>query len=38
LSCREVIKGAVNKGWGELNASAFIQNLEEQAGIQVKKK
>lgn len=34
---REVIKGAVNKGWGELNASAFIQNLEEQAGVQVKK-
>jgi 3-hydroxyisobutyrate dehydrogenase-like beta-hydroxyacid dehydrogenase len=34
---REVIKGAVNKGWGELNASAFIQNLEDQAGVQVKK-
>jgi len=34
---REVIKGAVNKGWGELNASAFIQNLEEQAGVQVKR-
>jgi 3-hydroxyisobutyrate dehydrogenase-like beta-hydroxyacid dehydrogenase len=34
----EVIKAAVNKGWGELNASAFIQNLEEQAGVQVKKK
>lgn len=33
----EVIKGAVNKGWGELNASALIQNLEEQAGVQVKK-
>jgi 3-hydroxyisobutyrate dehydrogenase-like beta-hydroxyacid dehydrogenase len=34
---REVIKGAVNKGWGELNASAFIMNLEEQAGVQVKR-
>ena len=34
---REVIKGAVNKGWGELNASAFILGLEEQAGVQVKK-
>lgn len=34
---RENIKGAVNKGWGELNASAFIQNLEDQAGVQVKK-
>ncbi len=33
----EVIKGAVNKGWGELNASALIKNLEEQAGVQVKK-
>ena len=33
----EVIKGAVNKGWGDLNASALIQNLEEQAGVQVKK-
>lgn len=34
---REVIKGAVNKGWGELNASALIKNLEDQAGVQVKK-
>lgn len=34
---REVIKSAVNKGWGELNASAFIQSLEEQAGVVVKK-
>jgi 3-hydroxyisobutyrate dehydrogenase-like beta-hydroxyacid dehydrogenase len=33
---RENIKAAVNRGWGELNASAFIQNLEEQAGVQVK--
>jgi len=33
---REVIKGAVNKGWGELNASALIRNLEDQAGIEVK--
>jgi 3-hydroxyisobutyrate dehydrogenase-like beta-hydroxyacid dehydrogenase len=35
---REVIKGAVNKGWGDLNASVFIQNLEEQAGVEVKKR
>ncbi len=35
---RETIKGAVNRGWGELNASAFIRNLEEQASVQVKKK
>jgi 3-hydroxyisobutyrate dehydrogenase-like beta-hydroxyacid dehydrogenase len=34
---REVIKGAINKGWGEENASAFIRNLEEQAGVVVKK-
>jgi 3-hydroxyisobutyrate dehydrogenase-like beta-hydroxyacid dehydrogenase len=33
---REVIKGAVNKGWGEENASAFIKNLEEMAGVEVK--
>jgi len=33
---REQIKGGVNRGWGEENASAFIKNLEEQAGIQVK--
>jgi 3-hydroxyisobutyrate dehydrogenase-like beta-hydroxyacid dehydrogenase len=33
---REVIKSAVNKGWGELNASAFIQSLEEMAGVVVK--
>ncbi len=32
---REVIKGAVNKGWGELNASALIRNLEDQAGVEV---
>jgi 3-hydroxyisobutyrate dehydrogenase-like beta-hydroxyacid dehydrogenase len=35
---REVIKSAVNKGWGELNASAFIQSLEDLAGVQVKKR
>lgn len=35
---REVIKAAVNKGWGEENASAFIKALEEQAGVVVKKK
>lgn len=33
---REVIKAAVNKGWGEENASAFIRVLEDQAGIVVK--
>ncbi len=33
---RENIKAAVNKGWGEENASAFIKTLEEDAGIQVK--
>jgi 3-hydroxyisobutyrate dehydrogenase-like beta-hydroxyacid dehydrogenase len=34
---RENIKAAVNKGWGEDNASALIRNLEEQAGVVVKK-
>lgn len=34
---REVIKAAMNKGWGEENASAFIKQLEAQAGVQVKK-
>jgi len=34
---RENIKAAVNKGWGEQNASALIRNLEEQAGVVVKK-
>ena len=33
---RETIKAAVNKGWGEENASALIKALEEQAGVQVK--
>lgn len=33
---REMIKGGVNRGWGEENASAFIKNLEEQAGVQVR--
>lgn len=33
---RENIKAAVNKGWGDLNASALIRNLEEQAGVEVK--
>jgi len=27
----------VNKGWGDQNASALIRNLEEQAGVVVKK-
>jgi len=31
------IKAAVNKGWGDQNASALIRNLEDQAGIVVKK-
>ncbi len=35
---RENIKAAVNKGWGELNASALIRNIEDQAGIEVKYK
>ena len=34
---REVIKAAVNKGWGGENASAFIKQLEEQAGVVVRK-
>lgn len=34
---RENIKAAVNRGWGEQNASALIRNLEEQAGLIVKK-
>jgi 3-hydroxyisobutyrate dehydrogenase-like beta-hydroxyacid dehydrogenase len=34
---RENIKAAVNKGWGEQNASALIRNLEDQAGVVVKK-
>lgn len=33
---RENIKAAVNKGWGEQNASALIRNLEEQAGVEIK--
>ena len=34
---RENIKAAVNKGWGDQNASAMIRNLEDQAGLEVKK-
>lgn len=34
---REVIKAAINKGWGEENASAFIRVLEEMAGVVVTK-
>jgi 3-hydroxyisobutyrate dehydrogenase-like beta-hydroxyacid dehydrogenase len=34
---RENIKAAVNKGWGEQNASAMIRNLEDQAGVIVQK-
>lgn len=33
---RETIKGAINQGWGEENASAFIKMLEIQAGTEVK--
>lgn len=33
---REMIKGGVNQGWGEENASAFIKNLEMQAGVEVR--
>lgn len=32
---RETIKTAVNRGWGELNASAFIKVLEENASVEV---
>ena len=32
---RENIKAAVNRGWGDQNASALIRNLEEQAGVVV---
>jgi 3-hydroxyisobutyrate dehydrogenase-like beta-hydroxyacid dehydrogenase len=32
---RENIKAGVNKCWGEENASAFIKNLEEEAGVQI---
>ena len=34
---REVIKAAVNKGWSEENASAFIKQLEDQAGVVVER-
>ncbi|RME49638.1 MAG: NAD(P)-dependent oxidoreductase [Chloroflexi bacterium] len=34
---REVIKSAMNRGWGEENASAFIKQIEEMAGVEVKK-
>ena len=34
---REVIKAAINQGWGGENASAFIKQLEEQAGVVVRK-
>lgn len=33
---RENIKAAVNKGWGEENASAFIKELEERGQAEVK--
>lgn len=33
---REVIKAAVNQGWGEENASAMIKLLELQSGVEVK--
>lgn len=34
---REVIKAAVNQGWGGENASAFIKQLEALAGVTVQK-
>ncbi len=33
---REVIKAAVNYGWGEENASAMIKVIEQMAGVEVK--
>lgn len=33
---REVIKAAVNKGWGDENASAMIKVIEQMAGVEVK--
>jgi 3-hydroxyisobutyrate dehydrogenase-like beta-hydroxyacid dehydrogenase len=36
VAVRENIKAAVNQGWGEENASAFIKHLEHSAGVQVK--
>lgn len=33
---RELIKTAVNKGWGDENASALIKVLEEMAGVEVR--
>ena len=33
---RENIKAAVNKGWGDENASAFIKTLEEDGGVEVR--
>jgi 3-hydroxyisobutyrate dehydrogenase-like beta-hydroxyacid dehydrogenase len=33
---REVIKTAVNKGWGNENASAMIKAIEQMAGVEVK--
>ncbi len=36
VAVRENIKAAVNQGWGEENASAFIKHLEHAAGVEVK--
>ena len=33
---REVIKTAVNRGWGDENASAMIKVIEQMAGVEVK--
>jgi 3-hydroxyisobutyrate dehydrogenase-like beta-hydroxyacid dehydrogenase len=33
---REVIKTAVNLGWGDENASAMIKVIEQMAGVEVK--
>ncbi len=35
VAVRETIKAAVNQGWGEENASAFIKMLELEAGITI---
>jgi 3-hydroxyisobutyrate dehydrogenase-like beta-hydroxyacid dehydrogenase len=35
VAVRETIKAAVNQGWGEENASAFIKMLELEAGVAV---
>jgi 3-hydroxyisobutyrate dehydrogenase-like beta-hydroxyacid dehydrogenase len=36
MAARETIKGAVNRGWGEENASALVKMLELQGDVEVK--